>query len=112
MKVAEVEAETGGGGEAPSMRRAAVSADASDKVSVEAKLTITKHDSLTEEVLEGAQITINGKTASSGANGTVTRREKESHEASASGPTYTYVVNWDSLDDGQKADADSRLLPQ
>lgn len=99
--------ETGGGGESSEYETGSVSADASDKVSVEAKLTITKHDSLTEEVLEGAQITINGKTASSGADGTVTRREKESHEASASGPTYTYVVNWDSLDDGQKADADS-----
>ena len=99
--------ETGGGGGSTEYETASVSADASDKVSVEAKLTITKHDSLTEEVLEGAQISINGKTDSSGADGTVTRREKESHEASASGPSYTYVVNWDSLDDSQKADADS-----
>lgn len=94
--------ETGGGGESTEYETASVSADASDKVSVEAKLTITKHDSLTEEVLEGAQISINGKTDSSGTDGTVTCREKESHEASASGPTYTYVVNWDSLDGQSK----------
>ena len=98
---------TGGGGESSEYETASISADASDKISAEAKLTITKHDSLTEEVLEGAQITINGKTYPSGTNGSVTHREKESHEASASGPTYTYVVNWDSLDDSQKADADS-----
>ncbi|MBS6395869.1 MAG: hypothetical protein KH452_01775 [Clostridiales bacterium] len=87
---------------------ASVSGEASDRVNVEAEVTVTKHDSITGEVLEGAQIEINGKTHTSDKNGEVSHTEEEEYEAEASGPEYTYVEDWDSLTPEQQADADSR----
>ena len=70
-------------------------------------MTVTKHDSITDEVLEGASIKINGKTYTSDESGEVTHKEEDSHTASASGPSYTYVTDWGSLTPEQQADADS-----
>ncbi len=102
-----------GGGEKPGpggdeeYETASVSASAEDSIDVEARVTVTKHDSVTEEVLQGASIKINGRTYTSDESGEVTHKEKDSHTASASGSTYTYVTDWGSLTPEQQADADS-----
>ena len=102
----------GGGGEEPGpggdeeYETASVSASAEDSIEVEARVTVTKHDSITDEVLEGTSIKINGKTYTSDESGEVTHREEDSHTASASGPSYTYVTDWGSLTPEQQADAD------
>lgn len=104
----ETGGETGGGEESREYETDSTSASVSDSVTVQAQVTVTKHDGLTDEVLEGAQIRINGKTYETGTDGTVTHTEEETHKASAEGSTYTYVKDWDSLDAEQRADADSK----
>lgn len=84
-----------------------VCASAESLVSVEASVSVTKHDSITQEALSGAQIEINGSSYTSGADGTVSHAEKDSHSVSATGPSYTYVVDWGSLTPAQQADADA-----
>lgn len=84
-----------------------VSASAEDSIDVEAELTIIKHDSITDELLSGARISVNGNTYTSGQDGGITHVEEEEYEASAEGPAYTYVKDWGSLTDEQKRDADS-----
>ena len=84
-----------------------VSASSEDSVSVEAFVSVTKHDSVTQETLAGAQIEINGSSYTTGAEGTVSHTEKDSHTVSAEGPSYTYVVNWAALTLAQQADADA-----
>ena len=93
---------------AVSMKTGSTSASVSDSVTVQAQVTVTKHDGLTNEVLAGAQIRINGKTYGTGTDGMITHTEEETHKASAEGSTYTYVKDWDSLDAEQRADADSK----
>lgn len=83
-----------------------VSASAEDSVDVEAKITIIKHDSITDEQLSGVWIRVNGNDYTSGEDGEITHMEEEEYEASAEGPSYTYVKDWGSLTDQQKADAD------
>ena len=103
----------GGGGEEPGpggdeeYETASVSASAEDSIEVEARVTVTKHDSITDEVLEGASIKINGKTYTSDESGEVTHREEDSHTASSSGHSYTYVTDWGSLTAEQQAEEDS-----
>ena len=46
-----------------------VSASSEDSVSVEAFVSVTKHDSVTQETLAGAQIEINGSSYTTGAEG-------------------------------------------
>lgn len=83
-----------------------VSASAEDSIDVEAEITISKHDSITDEPLSGAQIRVNGDTYTSSEDGEITHMEEEEYEASAEGPSYTYVKDWGGLTDEQKADAD------
>lgn len=104
----ETGGETGGGEESREYETGSTSASVSDSVTVQAQVTVTKHDGLTNEVLAGAQIRINGKTYGTGTDGMVTHTEEETHKASAEGSTYTYVKDWDSLDAEQRADADSK----
>lgn len=85
-----------------------VRASAEDRINVEAEVTITKHDRITDEVLGGTRIKINKDTYSTDQNGQVTHREKEEYETSAEGPAYTYVKDWGSLTNIQRADADSK----
>lgn len=98
-----------GGGETGSgeYETGSVSAAAEDCVDVEASLTITKKDLITDETLEGAKIKVNGSDYMTNADGRVTHTEYDEKEASAEGPTYTYVSDWNSLDEEQRADADS-----
>ena len=86
---------------------ASVSASAEDSAEVEAKVTVTKHDSITDEVLQGAKIEINGSDYTTNEDGDVTHTEEDSYTASATGPSYTYVVDWGSLTPEQQADADA-----
>ena len=87
---------------------ASVSASARDSVDVEASITVTKYDQITGETLEGASIEINGKDYTTDASGEAEHTEKDSHTASASGGSYTYVTDWGSLTPEQQADADSQ----
>lgn len=84
-----------------------VSATAEDSVEVEARLTITKRDSITDEGLEGAVIRINGRDYTTDTSGKASRKEEDEYWTSAEGPVCVYVKDWDSLTEEQKSDADS-----
>lgn len=84
-----------------------VCAAAEDSVEVEARLTVTKHDSITGEGVPGAQIVINSGEYTTDSEGKASRTEEDEYETSAEGPSCTYVEDWDSLTEDQKADADA-----
>lgn len=85
-----------------------VSASAEDNVEVEASLEITKRDLITDEPLEGAKIVVNGSDHMTDADGKIIHTEYDEKEVSIEGPSYTYVSDWDSLDEEQRADADGK----